>query len=364
VILAAAGIVIGFLLLTSPAHADTGSLSGTLKKTTTTGLSKAGVGTVAKQATKTVRHVAKVTRSRSVTHKVSKPASVYRAAAKKAAPTYRAVRSGAQRAEAAATAARSGAKATARATKTTSKITAAAAKITPAGKITDAGKITAAAGKTAAVARDADTLATGGLLRPVADAGVVLPDAIQPVVQSVQTQTSQLHDRALAVLEDKIAQGIPGVVGGLGQIGDLLRPPVDLPGSGVGLQPVIAADSAQAPPGLLAGQAHPPSGVTANDITGSGLVAALGDLVSGLRQVLLLDARGSSSSAAVAVALLTVAAGVAAAGSATSAVPASMSLAFVEGGLLASTASRSRRLGGVLRQTGWRTPHRPSFSPD
>jgi hypothetical protein len=62
--------------------------------------------------------------------------------------------------------------------------------------------------------------------------------------------------------------------------------------------------------------------------------------------------------------LLTIAVGVAAAGSASSSGPAGISFAFVEGGLLNSAIGRAQRLGGILRQTGWRTPHRPSFSPD
>jgi hypothetical protein len=62
--------------------------------------------------------------------------------------------------------------------------------------------------------------------------------------------------------------------------------------------------------------------------------------------------------------LLTIAVGVGAAGSASSGGPGGFSFAFVEGGLLTSAAGRARRLGDILRQTGWRTAHRPSFSPD
>jgi hypothetical protein len=65
--------VIGFLLMTSPAQADTGGLSATLKKTTqATGLSAIG-----KHATKTVRrdetvrHATTVTHARPVIHKIA-----------------------------------------------------------------------------------------------------------------------------------------------------------------------------------------------------------------------------------------------------------------------------------------------------
>jgi hypothetical protein len=245
----------------------------------------------------------------------------------------------------------------------TTKITAAAGKARQG-----ATKITTTARKSVArTAHSAGAIAGRGLLKPVADTGAILSDAIQPVVQPVQTPVSQLRDRVLAVLQDKIAQGIPPVIDLGGQAGKLLPPLGNQPGFRPGLQRAIAADSTQALPSIVAPRSiHPPSGqrddITAAPSTGSGLMAALGDLATGVREVLL-GTPASSSGATAAIALLTVVAGVAAAGSATSGGPASISLAFVEGGLLTSVG-RSRRLGNLLRQTGWRTPHRPSFSPD
>ena len=103
--------------------------------------------------------------------------------------------------------------------------------------------------------------------------------------------------------------------------------------------------------------------MTTASTSSGGLTAVLSDLAAGLSQVLH-GTPASTSGAAAAVALLTIWVGVAAAGSASSSGPAGIAFAFVEGGLLSSAIGRTQRLGGILRQTGWRTPHRPSFSPD
>jgi hypothetical protein len=377
-------------MMSSPAHADIAGVSATLKKATqhTAGVSKVRLGTVGTHASRTVRHARTVTRARPVIHKINRPVVVHRVVARKAVWTHRVVRPAVHRAALPTRAAAHRIAAlkahsrstTHRASKITSthKITATAhksrhgtTKITAtAGKAQQGTtKITAAVGKsTARTADSAGAIAARGLLKPVADTGAILSGAIQPVVQPVQTPVSQLRDRVLAVLTDKIAQGIPPVIDLGGQPGNLLPPLGNQPGFRPGQQAAIAADSAQAPPSIVAARsAHPLSDqrddITATPSTGSGLMATLGDLAAGVREVLL-GITASHSGATAAIALLTVVAGVAAAGSATSGGPASISLAFVEGGLLTSAAGRSRRLGNLLRQTGWRTPHRPSFSPD
>jgi hypothetical protein len=346
--------VIGFLLMTSPAHADIGGLSGTLKKTT----HAAGLGTVGKHATKTVRHTAKVAHVRSVTHKISRPAATHRVAAWKAAVApQRFSRPVAHRAAVKPKVAQriaavkphshhvvgKAAAARTKATGSTSKVTAGTSKITAA---TGTAKTTAAAGK-------------------IADAGGILSDAIPPAVQPVLTPASRLHDRVLAVVQDKVAQGIPPVVGAGGLITNPLHHVGTQPGSGVGIQASVAAGTAHAPPGSAVD--HSPSGqrndMTTASTSSGGLTAVLGDLAAGLSQVLH-GTPASTGGAAAAVALLTIWVGVAAAGSASSSGPAGIAFAFVEGGLLSSAVGRAQRLGGILRQTGWRTPHRPSFSPD
>jgi hypothetical protein len=352
VAVAAAGIVIGFLLMTSPAQADTGGLSASLKKTT-----HATVGAVGKHATKTVRHAAKVSHARPVSHKISKPAT-HRVVARKFAPVHRAaVTAPAHRVAVVRTHTRHVAgKAAAKAT----KITPGAAK--PA-MVT--AKIATAAGKAAAPATGAletGTTATRGLLKPVADAGAVLSEAIPPAAQPVLMPTYQLRDRALATLQDKIAQGIPPVVDipGLGPITDPLNPI----GNSIDIVPPITADTGQLATGSAAARAH--QGVVisgADSATSGGLNTALSDLAGGVSQILS-GTRASAEGAAAAVALLTIAVGFGMAGSASSGGPGGVSFAFVDGNLLTSAAGRARRLGDILRQTGWRTAHRPSFSPD
>jgi hypothetical protein len=384
VIVAAAGIVIGFLLMASPAHADIGGISATLKKATphSVSVSKVRLGTVAMHPRRTVRHTATVTHVRPVIHKISRPFG-HRVSASRVAWTHRVVRPAAHRAVLPRTAVHRivpakahSHSATHRASKitTTHKITATAHKshtsttkiTTAAGKLrTGTTKITAAAHQSAAlIERGAGAIAHGPLTL-VADTGAILSDAIQPVVQPVRTPVSRLHDRVLAVLPDKIAQAIPPVVDVGGLAGGNLLPPVgNQPGSGSGLQHATT----QAPPSIVAAWTpHPSSGqrddIAATPSIASGLIATLGDLAAGAREVLL-GIPASSSGATATIALLAIAAGVAAAGSATSGGPASISLAFVEGGFSTSATGRSRRLADFLRQTGWRTPHRPSFSPD
>jgi hypothetical protein len=352
--------VIGFLLLTSPAQADTGGLSATLKKTT-----HATVGTVGKHATKTVRHVAKVTHAQPVRQKISKPVA-HRVVARKFVPAQRAaVTTPAHRVAAVKTHARHVAgKAAAKATKVTStpsKITAAVGR-----SATVTAKITTEAGNTADSATgplETGTTATRGLLKPIADAGAVLSDAIPPAAQPVLMPTYQLRDRVLAGLQDKIVRGIPPLVDvpGVGLITDLQNPI----GNSLDILPSITTDTGQAPTGSAAANAYPPSvgDSGADSATARGLNAALSDLAAGVSQVLL-GARASANGAAAAVALLTIALGVGAAGSASSGGPGGFSFAFVDGGLLTSGTRRGSRLGGILRLTGWRTPHRPSFSPD
>jgi hypothetical protein len=339
--------VIGFLLLTSPAHADTGGLSGTLKKTT----QAAGLGTVGKHATKTVRHTAKVAHVRSVTHKISRPAATHRVAAWKAAVApQRFSRPVAHRAAVKPKVAHriaavkphsrhvvgKAAAARTKATGSTSKITARTSKITAAAATSATGtaKTTAAAGKTAAFVTGSRDIGAPGLLRPIADAGAVLSDAIPPAVQPVLTPASRLHDRVLAVVQDKIAQGIPPVVGAGGLITDPLHHVGTQPGSGLGIQAPVAAGTAHAPPGSALD--HSRSGQRNDTTTAStssgGLTAVLSDLAAGLSQVLH-GTPASTTGAAAAVALLTIAVGVAGAGSASSSGPAGISFAFVEGGL-------------------------------
>jgi hypothetical protein len=367
VIVAAAGIVIGFLLMTSPAQADTGGLSATLKKTT----HAAGLGTVARHTTKTVRHAAKVTHALPVTHKISRPAAVHRVARTSAMSVQRFSRPAAHRVAVTTAAAHriasveshsrhvvdNAAARITKATGSTSKITAGTNKITAAAgrSATGIAKITATASETAALvtgSRDIGTIVTPGLLRPVA--GAILSNAIQPAAQSVLAPTSRLDDRVLAVLQDKIAQGIPPIIS-------------NQAGSGLGIQHSTAAGQVRAASGSAAAWANPPSGqpngTTTTSTSSGGLTAVLSDLASGVSQVLL-GARASTGGAAAAVALLTIALGVAAAGNASPGGPAGISFAFVESGLLTSATSRAQRLGGSLRQTGWRTPHRPTFSPD
>jgi hypothetical protein len=339
--------VIGFLLLTSPAHADTGGLSGTLKKTT----QAAGLGTVGKHATKTVRHTAKVAHVRSVTHKISRPAATHRVVAwKTAVAPQRFSRPAAHRAVVKTTAAHriaavkphsrhvvgKAAAARTKATGSTSKITARTSKITAAAATSATGtaKTTAAAGRTAAFVTGSRDIGAPGLLRPIADAGAVLSDAIPPAVQPVLTPASRLHDRVLAVVQDKIAQGIPPVVGAGGLITDPLHHVGTQPGSGLGIQGSVAAGTAHAPPGSAVD--HSPSGqrndMTTASTSSGGLTAVLSDLAAGLSQVLH-GTPASTTGAAAAVALLTIAVGVAGAGSASSSGPAGISFAFVEGGL-------------------------------
>jgi hypothetical protein len=368
--------VFGFLLLTSPAHADTGGLSGTLKKTT----HATGLGTVGSHATKTVRHTAKVAHVRAVTHKIIRPAATHRVAAWKAAVApQRFSRPAAHRAAVRTTAAHriatvkphsrhvvgKAAAAQTKDTRSTSKITTGTSKITAAAA-TSAGtaKTTAAAGKSAAFVTRSRDIGAPGLLRPIADAGAVLSDAIPPAVQPVLTPASRLHDRVLATVQDRIVQGFPPVVGAGGLITDPLHHVGSQPGSGPGIQASVATGTAHAPPGSAVDH----SLSSHNDITTAstsygGLTAALRDLAAGLSQVLQ-GTPASTTGAAAAVALLTIAVGVAAAGSASSSGPVGVSFAFVEGGLVNSAIGRAQRLGGILRQTGWRTPHRPSFSPD
>jgi hypothetical protein len=369
VIVPAAGIVIGFLLMTSPAQADTGGLSATLRKTT----HAAGLGTVARHTTKTVRQAAKVTHALPVTHKISRPAAVHRVARTSAMSVQRFSRPAAHRVAVTTAAAHriasvkshsrhvvdNAAARTTKATGSTSKITAGTNKITaaPGRSATGIAKITAPASETAAFvtgSRDIGTIVTPGLLRPVADAGAILSDAIQPAAQSVLAPTSRLDDRVLAVLKDKIAQSIPPMVS-------------NQAGSGLGIQPSTPAGQVRAASGSAAAWANPPSGqpngMTTTSTSSGGLTAVLSDLASGVSQALL-GARASTGGAAAAVALLTIAVGVAAAGNASPGGPAGISFAFVEGGLLTSATSRAQQLGGSLRQTGWRTPHRPTFSPD
>jgi hypothetical protein len=351
---AAAGIVVGFLLMTSPAQADTGGLSATLKKTT----HAAGLSTAGKHATKTVRHTAKVTHARVVRHTINKPVAAHPVVARKFVPAQRAAaaKTATHRVAAVKTHARHVAgKAAARATKTTGKAARGTA------------KITTAVSKTAAIVTgsgDIGTIVTSGVLSPIADAGAVLSDAIPPAVQPVLTPTSRLNDRVQRVLQDKIVHSIPPVVDAGGLITDPLHHVGSQPGSGLGIRPSIAAAAAQVPPGSAAAQDHPPSGQPTASTASGRLNAVLSDLASSASQVLL-GARASTSGAtAAAAALLTIAVGVAAAGSASSGGPAGISFAFVEGGLLSAAGGRARRLGGILRQAGWRTPHRPSFSPD
>jgi len=345
--------VIGFLLMTSPAHADIGGLSGTLKKTT----HAAGLGTVGKHATKTVRHTAKVAHVRSVTHKISRPAATHRAAAWKAAVApQRFSRPVAHRAAVKPKVAHRIAAVKPHSRHVVGKAAAARTKATGSTSRVTAGtsKITAATGT-------ATTAAAG----KIADAGAILSDAIPPAVQPVLTPASRLHDRVLAVVQDKVAQGIPPVVGVGGLITDPLHHVGTQPGSGLGIQASVAAGTAHAPPGSAVD--HSPSGqlndMTTASTSSGGLTAVLSDLAAGLSQVLH-GTPASTSGAAAAVALLTIGVGVAAAGSASSSGPAGISFAFVEGGLLSSAIGRAQRLGGILRQTGWRTPYRPSFSPD
>jgi hypothetical protein len=261
---------------------------------------------------------------------------------------------------------------TAKALSTAPKTTSSTSKITAAkGKAaTMTTKIATTASETAALAtgsRDIGTIGTPGLPRPVADAGAVLSDAISPAVQPVLTPTSRLSGRVLAVLEDKAVQGIPPVLGAGGLIPDPLLPTGNQPGSGLGIRPSIMGGMGQAPPGSAGALAHPassqPNGMTTTSSSSSGLTAVLSDLASGLSQALL-GVRASSSGAVAAVALLSIGAGVAAAGSASTGGPAGISFGFVEGSLLSFATGRARRLDGILRQAGWRTPHRPSFSPD
>jgi hypothetical protein len=354
--------VIGFLLMTSPAQADTGGLSATLKKTT-----HATVGTVSKHATKTVRHAAKATHVQPVRHKISKPAT-HRVVARKFVPVQRAAVTtpAVHRIAAVRTHARH---VTGKATAKVTKITRSSSKISPGvGKpATIAAKITTAAGKTAAPATgtlETGTTATRGLLKPVADAGAVLSDAIPPEAQPVLMPTYQLRDRVLAALQDKIAQGIPPVVDIPGE--GLITDPQNSIGNSLDVLPSLTADPGQPPTGSAAVKVYPPSvGISgADSATSRGLNAALSDLAAGVSQILL-GARASADGAAAAVALLSIAVGVGvAAGSASSGGPGGLSFAFVEGGLLTSATGRARRLGDILRQTGWRTAHRPSFSPD
>jgi hypothetical protein len=370
VIVPAAGIVIGFLLMTSPAQADTGGLSATLRKTT----HAAGLGTVARHTTKTVRQAAKVTHALPVTHKISRPAAVHRVVARTSAMSVQRFSRPAAHRVAVTTAAAhriasveshsrhvvdNAAAGMTKATGSKSKITAGTNKITaaPGRSATGIAKITAPASETAAFvtgSRDIGTIVTPGLLRPVADAGAILSDAIQPAAQSVLAPTSRLDDRLLAVLQDKIAQSIPPMVS-------------NQAGSGLGIQPSTPAGQVRAASGSAAAWANPPSGqpngMTTTSTSSGGLTAVLSDLASGVSQALL-GARASTGGAAAAVALLTIAVGVAAAGNASPGGPAGISFAFVEGGLLTSATSRAQQLGGSLRQTGWRTPHRPTFSPD
>jgi len=198
-------------------------------------------------------------------------------------------------------------------------------------------------------------------VRLVSDSATSLTLLLQPVSRSVLGATSQLTGHAAAALGHAAGILSPGV----GTVGD----PAQTDSGTARQAPPSAVLASQASSSAGDGWAHREAGTapptTSADSAPSSWIATLVDLVRDASGALLRTGAPAGGTV-TAVALLTLTAGVVAAGAGGlgSTGSASVALALLENSLVPNAAGASRRFVGAGRRVGWRLPARPSFSPD